>query len=153
MDPNGAFQQRLADNNYDLRAWRREVEPLGKEGRARGGGGPTRPLFFFILSSRARLLRLDACYKQTTPSFLSRVGESDVVVLRRLDHTEIRLACRRSSAPARGTLPPGWDFSALDANFGLGWDLACRMVCSRGFTYRNRFSVSAALLHPFFWTP
>jgi len=78
MDPNGAFQQRLADNNYDLRAWRREVEPLG------------------------------------------------------------------------------WDFSALDANLGLGWDLVCRMVCSRGITYggiTGRFSVSTALLHPFFWTP
>ena len=49
--------------------------------------------------------------------------------------------------------PQGWDFSALDANLGLGWDLACRLVCKRNFLQRGRLGCNTALLHPFFWTP
>jgi hypothetical protein len=49
--------------------------------------------------------------------------------------------------------PIGWDFSALDAGAGLGWDLACRLVCKRNFLQRGRLGCNTALLHPFFWTP
>lgn len=75
MDPNGSFRRLLEENNYDLRKWRKVVEPQG------------------------------------------------------------------------------WDFSALDANFGLGWDLACRLVCKRNLLQRGRMGCNTALLHPFFWTP
>lgn len=75
MDPNGAFRRKLEDAGYDLRRWRKVVEPQG------------------------------------------------------------------------------WDFSALDANGGLGWDLACRLVCKRNFLQRGRLGCNTALLHPFFWTP
>jgi serine/threonine protein kinase len=75
MDPNGSFRRLLDENNYDLRKWRKVVEPQG------------------------------------------------------------------------------WDFSALDANLGLGWDLACRLVCKRNFLQRGRLGCNTALLHPFFWTP
>ena len=75
MDPNGSFRRLLDENNYDLRKWRKVVEPQG------------------------------------------------------------------------------WDFSALDANLGLGWDLACRLVCKRNFLQRGRLGCNTALLHPYFWTP
>ena len=41
------------------------------------------------------------------------------------------------------------DYEAADSNFGLGWDLACRLVCPRGVAFRGRMSASAALRHPF----
>ena len=75
MDPNGSFRSNLEDAGYDLRKWRKKVEPLG------------------------------------------------------------------------------WDFSALDVGGGLGWDLACRLVCKRNFLQRGRLGCNTALLHPFFWTP
>jgi hypothetical protein len=75
MDPNGAFRRNLEDANYDLRKWRKVVEPQG------------------------------------------------------------------------------WDFSALDVGGGLGWDLACRLVCKRNALQRGRLGCNTALLHPFFWTP
>jgi hypothetical protein len=75
MDPNGAFRRNLENANYDLRKWRRVVEPQG------------------------------------------------------------------------------WDFAALDVGGGLGWDLACRLVCKRNFLQRGRLGCNTALLHPFFWTP
>ena len=75
MDPNGAFRRKLEEANYDLRKWRKVVEPQG------------------------------------------------------------------------------WDFSALDVGGGLGWDLACRLVCKRNVLQRGRLGCAAALLHPFFWTP
>ena len=75
MDPNGAFRKNLENCGYDLRKWRKMVEPIG------------------------------------------------------------------------------WDFSALDAGAGLGWDLACRLVCKRNFLQRGRLGCNTALLHPFFWTP
>ena len=76
MAPNGAFQQRLEDNNYDLRKWRREVED------------------------------------------------------------QLR-----------------WDFSALDVNGGVAWDLACRLVAKRNIIRRGRLDCGAALAHPFISTP
>lgn len=75
MDPNGSFRRILEENNYDLRKWRKVVEPQG------------------------------------------------------------------------------WDFGALDSGGGLGWDLACRLVCKRNFLQRGRLGCNTALLHPFFWTP
>jgi hypothetical protein len=75
MDPNGSFRKNLTECRYDLRRWRKVVEPQG------------------------------------------------------------------------------WDFSALDVNGGLGWDLATRLVCERNFLQRGRLGCNTALLHPFFWTP
>ena len=75
MDPNGSFRRNLEDANYDLRKWRRVVEPQG------------------------------------------------------------------------------WDFTALDVGGGLGWDLACRLLCKRNALQRGRLGCNTALLHPFFWTP
>ena len=72
MQPNGAFQLRLRDAGYDLRAWRADVE--------------------------------DAL---------------------------------------------AWDFSALDVNGGIAWDLACRLVTERNLILRGRLDVGAALAHPF----
>jgi len=72
MQPNGAFQRRLEDAGYDLRAWRADVE--------------------------------DAL---------------------------------------------AWDFSALDINGGIAWDLACRLVTKRNLILRGRLDVGAALAHPF----
>jgi hypothetical protein len=44
------------------------------------------------------------------------------------------------------------DFSALDASFGAGWDLARRLVCPRsGGKHGGRLSAAAALRHRFFW--
>jgi hypothetical protein len=44
------------------------------------------------------------------------------------------------------------DFSALDARFGAGWDLARRLVCPRtGGKHGARLSAAAALRHPFLW--
>jgi hypothetical protein len=73
MDPNGSFRRILEENNYDLRKWRKVVEPQG------------------------------------------------------------------------------WDFSALDVNLGLGWDLACRLVCKRNFLQRGRLgcnTVGLCTLNP-----
>ena len=72
MQPNGAFQLRLRDAGYDLRAWRADVE--------------------------------DAL---------------------------------------------AWDFSALDVNGGIAWDLACRLVTERNLILRGRLDVGATLAHPF----
>eukprot|EP00958_Prasinococcus_capsulatus_P019015 scaffold2284_cov402-Prasinococcus_capsulatus_cf.AAC.8 len=47
-----------------------------------------------------------------------------------------------------GGLLDDYDFSLLDANLGVGYDLACRLVCPRGFP--GRLTASAALLHPYF---
>ena len=44
------------------------------------------------------------------------------------------------------------DFSAMDARFGAGWDLARRLVCPRsGGKHGGRLSASQALRHRFFW--
>ena len=42
-----------------------------------------------------------------------------------------------------------WDFSALDVNGGIAWDLACRLVTKRNILRRGRLDVGAALAHPF----
>jgi hypothetical protein len=47
----------------------------------------------------------------------------------------------------------GWDFSALDRNGGAGFDLACRLIASRGVTRRGRLDATQALLHPFVLLP
>jgi serine/threonine protein kinase len=77
MAPNGAFQQRLADAEYDLQRWRSDI-------------------------------------------------------------TNCNL---------------NWDFTALDVNNGLAWDLACRLVTKRNLLRRGRWSASAALGHPFIILP
>jgi hypothetical protein len=44
------------------------------------------------------------------------------------------------------------DFSALDASFGAGWDLARRLVCPRsGGKHGSRLSAAAAARHRFLW--
>ena len=47
----------------------------------------------------------------------------------------------------------GWDFSAMDLNGGLAWDLACRLVTKRNVFRRGRLDVGAALAHPFIASP
>ena len=42
-----------------------------------------------------------------------------------------------------------WDFSALDVNGGVAWDLACRLVTKRNVVRRGRLDCGAALAHPF----
>ena len=76
LDPNGSFQLRLADENYDLRKVRKDLE--------------------------------ENC---------------------------------------------GWDFGALDTNFGLAFDLACRLISNKGLTQRGRLDATIALLHPFVMFP
>ena len=39
MDPNGAFRRNLENANYDLRKWRRVVEPQGWDFAALDVGG------------------------------------------------------------------------------------------------------------------
>jgi len=46
-----------------------------------------------------------------------------------------------------------WDFSALDVNGGVAWDLACRLVSKRNVIRRGRLDCGAALAHPFIATP
>jgi hypothetical protein len=45
------------------------------------------------------------------------------------------------------------DFTLLDRQFGLGNDLAKRLIRSRNITLRGRLTASGALNHPFFWLP
>ena len=47
----------------------------------------------------------------------------------------------------------GWDFSAMDLNGGLAWDLACGLVTKRNVFRRGRLDVGAALAHPFIASP
>ena len=50
---------------------------------------------------------------------------------------------------ADGSLAQRYDFALLDANLGLGWDLATRLVCKKG----QRLPAGVALLHPYFLLP
>lgn len=47
----------------------------------------------------------------------------------------------------------GLDFTLLDANNGLGFDLAARLVAPRNRLRRGRLSPAAALLHPYMLLP
>jgi len=49
-----------------------------------------------------------------------------------------------------GNAGPTYDFSLLDANGGLAWDLACRLVTRRNTLGAGRLSATQALLHPWF---
>eukprot|EP01025_Chloroclados_australasicus_P069956 TRINITY_DN996_c1_g2_i2.p1 TRINITY_DN996_c1_g2~~TRINITY_DN996_c1_g2_i2.p1 ORF type:complete len:502 (-),score=54.19 TRINITY_DN996_c1_g2_i2:395-1900(-) len=44
-----------------------------------------------------------------------------------------------------------FDFSILDQNGGLGWDLVCKLVRTRDGLQAGRLSASAALRHPYFY--
>lgn len=46
-----------------------------------------------------------------------------------------------------------YDFSLLDRNRGLAWDLACKLICNRERFIGGRLTAAAALRHPFFWAP
>jgi serine/threonine protein kinase len=47
-----------------------------------------------------------------------------------------------------GANPSVYDFALLDANGGLAWDLACRLVTRRNPLRSGRLSCAQALLHP-----
>ena len=72
--------------------------------------------------------------------------------LARYDY-DLRAWRRETSNFGGGSLCARCDFSALDADFGAGWDLCCRLVTARNKFQRGRLGCRAARFHPFLWLP
>lgn len=92
------------------------------------------------------LMLLQLCVPQMRNKNITSPGGA---FARRLEDCDYDL--RKFRAETEAAL--GWDFSAMDLNGGLAWDLACGLVTKRNVFRRGRLDVGAALAHPFIASP
>jgi len=99
----------------------------------------TRPDLFDTYSAGILMMQL------SVPEFQSASGLT--AFKRDLDNSggDLRAWRDSDSATARRA-----SLEVLDANLGVGFDLAARLVAPRNALYRGRLSASGALKHPFF---